>query len=182
MIRLPALPRTIAFVLVAASLSAPGAAVAGTEWPVPRATADLGAAAAAVSGWVWPVAPPTIARAFVAPAHEYGPGHRGLDLVAPRGAPVVSPAPGVVAFAGTVAGRGIVTIDHRDGLVTTLEPVHAGVAIGTVVRAGDTVAVADAGGHAAAGTVHFGVRDDGAYINPALMFGAVERAVLLPCC
>ena len=74
------------------------------------------------------------------------------------------------------------TIDHGDGLVTTLEPVSSTVAIGDAVAAGDVVGVTDAGGHTPPGAVHFGVRRNGAYINPMLLLGEVPRAVLLPCC
>ncbi|MBN9176233.1 MAG: M23 family metallopeptidase [Microbacterium sp.] len=161
----------------------------GVAPPGPGAAAGAAAASAiasgaedALAGWLWPVTPPRIAAPFVAPAHEYGPGHRGIDLIAPVDTPVRSPAAGVIAFAGSVAGRGVVTIDHGAGLVTTLEPVTAQVAIGNAVAAGEAVGIADAGGHAAQGTIHFGVRRDGRYINPMLLLGAVPRAVLLPCC
>lgn len=137
---------------------------------------------ASLSGWQWPVTPVRIVAPFVAPAHEYGPGHRGIDLAAPRGTEVVSPATGVVAFAGDVAGRGVVTIDHGDGLVTTLEPVAPTVAIGVLVERGTVVGAVGAGGHTPEGAVHFGVREHGEYINPMLLLGVIERAVLLPCC
>ena len=136
----------------------------------------------ALAGWQWPVAPPRIVAPFVAPAHEYGPGHRGIDLAAARGAEVHTPAAGTIAFVGRVAGRPLLTIDHGDGLVTTLEPVSATVTIGDAVAAGDVVGVTDAGGHTPPGAVHFGVRRNGAYINPMLLLGEVPRAVLLPCC
>lgn len=135
-----------------------------------------------LANWQWPTVPARIAAAFVAPAHEYGPGHRGIDLVAAIGDEVHAPADGVIAFAGSVAGRGILTIDHDEGLVTTLEPVQTTLRSGTPVRAGDVVGFVDAGGHAAPGTVHFGVREEGVYINPLLLLGGVEPAILLPCC
>ncbi|MFT4051746.1 MAG: M23 family metallopeptidase [Microbacterium sp.] len=135
-----------------------------------------------LEGWRWPVAPPQIVAPFVAPAHAYGAGHRGIDLAAAVDAEVVSPAGGVVAFAGTVVDRPLVTIDHGDGFVTTLEPVLASVAIGDVVEAGTVVGTVGTGGHAAVGSVHFGVRENGTYINPMLLLGVVERAILLPCC
>jgi murein DD-endopeptidase MepM/ murein hydrolase activator NlpD len=133
-------------------------------------------------GWVWPASAFRLARPYVAPAHEYGPGHRGIDLALPEGMPVRAPADGVVAFAGSVAGRGILTIDHGDGLVTTLEPVQSQLAAGTAVRRGEDIAALGAGGHAEAGQLHFGVRLDGSYINPMLLLDGVPRAVLLPCC
>jgi murein DD-endopeptidase MepM/ murein hydrolase activator NlpD len=131
-------------------------------------------------GWVWPVSPVRIVEPYEAPAHEYGPGHRGIDLAA--SGPLRAPADGVVAFAGPVAGRGVLTIDHGDGLVTTFEPVDTGLRPGTAVTRAAEVAVPATGGHTAPGAVHFGVRLDGDYINPLLMLGGIPRAVLLPCC
>lgn len=130
--------------------------------------------------WAWPTSPVRITRPYAAPAHEYGPGHRGIDLIA-AGA-VRSPADGVVAFAGTVVDRGVLTIDHGDGFVTTFEPVSTHLAVGTAVSRGEEVATVTSGGHTAAGSLHFGVRLDGEYINPLVLLGGVPRAVLLPCC
>lgn len=132
--------------------------------------------------WHWPVRPFRLERAFVAPPHEYGPGHRGVDL-SPLGEDVVhAPAAGVVAFSGQVAGRGILTIDHGEGLVSTLEPVQSDLLPGTRVAPDAPVARLSAGGHAAPGLLHFGVRLDGEYINPLTLLGGVPRAILLPCC
>lgn len=132
--------------------------------------------------WLWPLARSRLEREFQAPAHRYGAGHRGIDLRADPGAAIRAPAPGIVAFAGRVAGRGVLTIDHGAGLVTTLEPVETRLAPGTAVDRGDSVAALSVGGHSAPGALHFGVRLDGEYINPLLLLGAVPRAVLLPCC
>jgi murein DD-endopeptidase MepM/ murein hydrolase activator NlpD len=140
------------------------------------------AALAQAADWVWPARPFRLEQSFVAPAHEYGPGHRGVDLRPLGGDVVVAPAAGVVAFSGQVAGRGILTIDHGGGLVTTLEPVASELAAGTPVPGGAEVGTVSTGGHAAPGTVHFGVRLNGDYINPLLLLGGVPRAVLLPCC
>lgn len=133
-------------------------------------------------GWVWPLAQFTLVRPYVAPAHAYGPGHRGIDLKPLASVPVRAPAAGTVAFSGMVAGRGILTIDHGDGLVTTLEPIETALAPGTPVGRGEDVGTVAVGGHTAPGALHFGVRLDGEYINPLLMLGGVPRAVLLPCC
>ncbi|GAA5030073.1 peptidoglycan DD-metalloendopeptidase family protein [Microbacterium fluvii] len=140
------------------------------------------AAPPAAPGWQWPVSPVAAVREYVAPAHAYAPGHRGIDLRVGAGEPVHAPAAGVVAFAGQVAGRPVVTIDHGGGLVTTLEPVRTDLAVGAAVAQGAVVGLLAEGGHAAAGDLHFGVRRDGAYINPRLLLGGVARAVLLPCC
>ncbi len=133
--------------------------------------------------WEWPVPEPfRLERPYVAPAHEYGPGHRGIDLHPLDERRVRSPAAGVMAFVGTVAGRAVITIDHGGGLVTTLEPVESDLAPGTAVLRGEAVGVLSTGGHARPGRVHFGVRLHGEYVNPLLVLGGVPRAVLLPCC
>lgn len=131
---------------------------------------------------MWPGASTRVVAPFVAPPHEYGPGHRGIDLSLLASSTVLSPADGVVAFTGAVAGRELLTIDHGDGLVTTLEPVASDVTVGQSVARGEAVGELARGGHAAPGALHFGVRLHGAYINPLLLLGAVPRAVLLPCC
>jgi len=132
--------------------------------------------------WSWPVHPFRLVRPYAAPAHEYGPGHRGIDLAPVGDGPVRAPADGVVAFAGDVAGRTVLTIDHGDGLVTTLEPVVTELSPGSAVARGDEVARVSSGGHTDDGAVHFGVRLHGEYINPMVLLGGVPRAVLLPCC
>ena len=156
--------------------------------PPSDAATDLGRRAvglelvASVQTWAWPVHPVRVVAAYAAPAHRYGPGHRGIDLAASERADVRAPADGLIAFSGDVAGRGVVTIDHDGGLVTSLEPVAGELAVGERVEQGQRIGTASVGGHAAPGTIHFGVRRDGEYINPLLLFGALPRAVLLPCC
>ena len=169
--------------VVAASLGSAGRVAAlATPAAKPGVVISSTAPDLASLGWVWPAPRFRLARPFVAPAHEYGPGHRGIDLDLLGGSVVQAPADGVAAFAGKVAGRGIVTIDHGNGLVTTLEPVDPAVEAGAPVRRGEEVATLAVGGHAAAGALHFGVRLNGAYVNPMLLLGGVPRAVLLPCC
>lgn len=133
--------------------------------------------------WLWPVeGPRTVIGEYRAPAHEYGAGHRGIDLAAPIGAAVRAPADGIVAFRGTVVDRALITVEHEGGYVTTFEPLLSDLSPGDMVTAGDVIGTVDVGGHAGAGTLHVGVRLHGEYINPLLLFGGVPRAVLLPCC
>lgn len=167
----------MSIVAMCCAASAPPAAAAGQEQPPPAAAASLDD-----RGWVWPAASFRLRRPYIQPAHPYGPGHRGVDLGLLEGSSLRAPANGVIAFSGAVAGRGILTIDHGDGLVTTLEPVVAELTPGDAVGKGEDVAALSTGGHAAAGDVHFGVRLHGEYINPMLLLGGVPRAVLLPCC
>jgi len=142
--------------------------------------AGAGSPALPDGDWLWPVAGGrSVIAPFRAPAHDYGPGHRGVDIAA--AGEVRAPADGVIAFRGVVVDRPLLTIDHGNGLVTTLEPVQSDLAPGTAVHRGDTIAAVAAGGHTPAGALHIGVRWNGAYINPMLLFGDVPRAVLLPC-
>ncbi|MFC8681420.1 murein hydrolase activator EnvC family protein [Microbacterium ureisolvens] len=160
----------------------PGAGVASAGALPADGTGTDGRTVAVASGWTWPVHPFRLEHVFVAPAHEYGPGHRGVDLRPLSETVVRAPAGGVVAFSGGVAGRGVLTLDHGSGLVTTLEPVDSDLAAGTPVAAGEPVGSIALGGHTAPGALHFGVRLDGQYINPLVLLGGVPRAVLLPCC
>lgn len=176
-------PRTGAVVALAMLvLVVGGAARATTAWADAAPATPPDATVSTADGWRWPLAGFRLERAYVAPPHRYGPGHRGIDLRPVGDGPVLAPAGGVIAFAGGVAGRAIVTIDHGGGLVTTLEPVDTTLQPGTAVGEGDEVGTIALGGHTSAGALHFGVRLAGEYINPLLLLGGVPRAILLPCC
>lgn len=131
--------------------------------------------------WLWPLAGPSrLAARYLAPAHDYAAGHRGIDIRSLGGVAVRAPDDGVAVYAGRVADRGVLTIDHGGGIVSTLEPVVALVAPGAAVRRGDAVALLDAGGHAELGTLHVGARIDGEYVDPLTLLGDPPHAVLLP--
>lgn len=167
-----------AILLLALLLLVPASRAASTPGAVPD-----GAALSAAPEWAWPVdGPRRVTERFRAPAHAYGPGHRGIDIAAPVGVAVRAPADGVIAFRGVVVDRAVLTITHAGGFVSSFEPVRSDLAAGSTVARGDVVGVVDVGGHTAAGALHLGVRLDGAYLDPLLMFGPVPRAVLLPCC
>ena len=133
--------------------------------------------------WRWPVpGARSVIEPFRAPAHDYGAGHRGMDVAAGAGAEVRAPAAGVVAFRGVVVDRPLVTIDHGGGHVSTWEPVSSSLSPGDAISAGDLIGVVAVGGHTARGALHIGVRRRGEYINPLPLFGGIPRAILLPCC
>jgi murein DD-endopeptidase MepM/ murein hydrolase activator NlpD len=137
--------------------------------------------AAAETAWTWPVGPPVVMlEPFRAPPTPYAAGHRGVDLAASPGDTVRAPAGGVVSFAGPVAGRPVLSIDHGDGVVSSIEPVNSSVAAGAVVGEGEPVGAVGTGGHCDGACVHFGVRAHGQYVSPLLFLGGVPRAVLLP--
>lgn len=163
--------------LLVASVLSGGSAAAEPARP-PAVMESISTAGA----WVWPATPFRLERPYAAPAHRYGSGHRGIDVRPLDTLQVRAPAAGTIAFSGTVADRGVLTIDHGGGLVTTLEPVDSVLGPGAEVDVGEAVGTLALGGHSASGALHFGVRLDGEYINPLLLLGGVPRAVLLPCC
>ncbi|MEU1085794.1 M23 family metallopeptidase [Streptomyces sp. NPDC005576] len=112
-----------------------------------------------------------VVRGWEPPAGPYAPGHRGVDLAAPAGTRVRAVAAGRVAFAGRVAGRGVLTVELAESgnppLRTTYEPVRPLVRVGDEVRAGAPVAVTEPGSsHCAAGCLHWGVRRGDVYVDP----------------
>jgi murein DD-endopeptidase MepM/ murein hydrolase activator NlpD len=130
----------------------------------------------------WPLAGrPPVVRRFEPPPQPWLPGHRGVDLATEPLATAYAAGPGVVRFAGQVAGRGVVSIDHADGLRTTYEPVEPTVTTGTPVSAGDPIGVVQPGhaGCPAAACLHWGLRRGEAYLDPLALLGAA-RVRLLP--
>jgi murein DD-endopeptidase MepM/ murein hydrolase activator NlpD len=93
----------------------------------------------AVAAGVWPLQPqPPVEHAFDPPSVTWGAGHRGVDLRGSIGEPVHTALAGTVRFAGRIAGRGVVVVDH--GLTrTTYEPVDASVHVGDQVAVGQVV-------------------------------------------
>ncbi|RBY96725.1 M23 family peptidase [Blastococcus sp. TF02-8] len=153
---------------------------------LPSSTADAAAPDSAVPPPTAPWAAPLpgaweVARPFEAPAHAYGPGHRGVDLAGFPGAPVLAAGDGVVVFAGMVAGRPVVSVDHPNGLRTTYEPVEPGVGAGVPVRRGDPLGTlaAEHPGCAAAACLHWGLRRGETYLDPLSLLRP-PRVRLLP--
>ncbi|MCS6583091.1 murein hydrolase activator EnvC family protein [Curtobacterium citreum] len=131
--------------------------------------------------WVWPTGSRVVERAWEAPSSDYAAGHRGLDVPAALGSTASAVDDGTVAFAGAVGGRTVVTIDHGDGLVSTLDSVTPLVAAGDEVVQGAPVGRVSVG-HcpASAPCLHLGARVDGRYVDPMAYLPPAEWPVLLP--
>ncbi|MBF6215487.1 M23 family metallopeptidase [Nocardia puris] len=119
-------------------------------------------AVAAPSGeFGWPLRPrPAVERRFDPPDQPWLPGHRGVDLAGAPGQSVYAAGSGIVVFAGTVAGKEVVSIDHPGGLRTTYEPVRAEVPVGRRVARGTPIGTLEEGhpGCAASACLHWGLR------------------------
>ncbi len=102
---------------------------------------------------------------------------------------------GTVVFAGPVAGRGVVSIDHVGGLRTTYEPVSPIVRAGDIVARGQQIGTVSEhpgqseqpgqSGHPGctdclhSGVLHWGVRRGMDYLDPLRLL-ALGRLRLLP--
>lgn len=134
-----------------------------------RAVVVLSALAALSTAWSpacraeaerfqWPLQPAPVTRGFDAPSPNWQRGHRGLDLAGVPGQPVYAAGAGTVVFAGVLAGRPVVSVEHAGGLRTSYEPVEAAVRAGRRVEAGTALGRLIAGhpGCPAAACLHWG--------------------------
>ena len=136
--------------------------------------------------WDWPVegpggpgSVPEVLRGFDPPAQPWLAGHRGVDLAAGAFSLVLAAGPGVVVFAGPLAGRGVVSVEHPDGLRTTYEPVAALVEVGDEFGLGDVLGLLDPLTAHCGGPASLGAPPGDTYLDPLSL---VDRPppVLLP--
>jgi len=113
--------------------------------------------------------------------NQWSPGHRGVDLLAAVGQPVLGAGEGVVAFSGVIAGRGVVTVRHPGGLRTTYEPVDDRLASGSLVHRGTRIGVVSpTPGHCMPlHCLHWGAVSGPTYRDPLLLLG-FGHPILLP--
>ena len=131
-----------------------------------------------------PVSPGAVVRGYSPPPQPWLPGHRGVDLAASPAAQVRAAGAGHVAFAGMVAGRPVVSIDHAGGFRTTYEPVRSAVKVGDAVEQGQVIGLVIGihPGCAAPACVHWGARwsdDPEGYLNPLELLGPNLRPIVL---
>jgi murein DD-endopeptidase MepM/ murein hydrolase activator NlpD len=159
-----------------------GTALGGQQ---PAAGFGTPAGVGAVESFHWPLAPPhPVLRPFEPPRTRFGPGHRGVDLGGRLGQPVLAAGSGLVLYAGPLADRSLVSIEHQGGLRTTYEPVRPSVRVGQYVRRGQVIGVL-LGGHAGcpasapAVCLHWGAHRQRVYLDPLRLVEA-GRVRLLP--
>lgn len=95
--------------------------------------------------------------------------HQGMDIIAPRGTPIVAPADGKVVYAGWKSGFGrTVEIDHGWGVTTFYGHCNSlRVSGGKRVKRGEVIATVGSSGHATGNHLHYGVKLNGNWVNPA---------------
>ncbi|WP_421120383.1 murein hydrolase activator EnvC family protein [Aquihabitans daechungensis] len=124
--------------------------------------------------------PPTDAPVrdpFRPPPQPWLPGNRGIEYDTTPGDVVTAIGPGVVSFAGPVAGRLVATVVHPDGLRSSFTQL-AGLAVerGDRVEGGQVIGLAS-------GPFHLGVRRGDRYLDPASLWGTAVgagRVLLVP--
>ncbi|HEX3897674.1 MAG TPA: M23 family metallopeptidase [Mycobacteriales bacterium] len=130
----------------------------------------------------WPLlpGPDTVAADFDPPAEPWLAGNRGIDLAGHAGEAVHAATDGVVSFAGTVAGIGVVTV--TDGaLRTTYEPLQPTVRKGQQLTRGMVLGrLSLAGSHCLPqACLHWGLLRGSDYLDPLALLG-LEQVRLLP--
>ncbi|GAA3674033.1 hypothetical protein GCM10022237_36960 [Nocardioides ginsengisoli] len=129
---------------------------------------------------VWPLQPrPEVVRRFDPPDVVYGAGHRGVDLAGSPGQSVRTALPGRVAYAGRIAGRGVVVVSHGSTR-TTYEPVTATVSPGADLPAGAVLGRLElAGSHCLPrACLHWGWIAGATYLDPLRLVGGVSVRLL----
>ncbi|MBO7520159.1 MAG: peptidoglycan DD-metalloendopeptidase family protein [Clostridia bacterium] len=100
-------------------------------------------------------------------------GHKGVDLRAPFGTPILAAASGTVIEASYSGSYGnCVVIDHGNGIKTLYA--HAStiaVKVGDTVRAGETVALVGSTGYSTGNHLHFEIHVGENRINPQRYIG-----------
>jgi murein DD-endopeptidase MepM/ murein hydrolase activator NlpD len=135
--------------------------------------------------WRAPVDSPQLVAEFRQPTSDWSAGHRGVDYLVSQEQLVFAPFEGLVTYAGVVVDRSIVTITHKNGLKSSVEPVcptvdqgdrvNTGQVIGEVCRTGTYAS------HCGFDTcLHFSTRSENGYLSPLAMIGGLSPSRLKP--
>ena len=123
-------------------------------WPLPGYTNNS-------SAYGWRVHPIYGTRKF----------HKGEDIPAPTGTPIVAAASGTVTTAGWVSGYGNYTVINHGGVMTAYghqSAIH--VSVGQRVTAGQTIGLVGSTGNSTGPHLHFEVYVNGSTQNPMSYF------------
>lgn len=129
------------------------------------------------STFLWPMPSSTVISSGygprVAPTAGATSYHRGIDISCAMGSEVTAAAPGVVIYASYIgSGGNCVIIDHGNGLSTCYMHLSAfACKVGDEVKGGQTIALSGSTGVSTGPHLHFAVRVNGEYVDPAPYLG-----------
>jgi murein DD-endopeptidase MepM/ murein hydrolase activator NlpD len=107
--------------------------------------------------------------------------HLGIDYAAPTGTPVWAAAGGIITHRGDGGGAGnLVMIKHDGGIETAymhLSKFADGLRVGQHIAAKTVIGYVGATGLATGPHLHFGVRKNGAFVDPSKLVPVRSRAV-----
>lgn len=105
--------------------------------------------------------------------------HSGIDIAAPKGAPITAPARGRVILAGEFFFNGnSVFLDHGQGLVTMYSHMdRIDVKAGDIVDRGGQIGTIGMTGRVTGPHLHWGVSMNDARIDPALIVPALQPGI-----
>jgi murein DD-endopeptidase MepM/ murein hydrolase activator NlpD len=120
-------------------------------------------------------------RARMHPVMHTVRAHLGIDYAAPTGTPVWAAASGVITHRGDGGGAGnLVMLKHDGGIETAymhLSKFADGQKVGQHVAAKTVIGYVGATGLATGPHLHFGVRKNGAFIDPSKLAPVRSRAI-----
>ncbi len=116
--------------------------------------------------WLEPPVPGRALDLFDDAATRYSAGHRGVDLAASPGEEVHASAAGTVFFAGMVAGRPTLSVDHGGAVRTTYTPAVAQVSAGERVTQGQVIGSVGVDDHCRSACLHWGLTDGVDHFDP----------------
>ncbi len=141
--------------------------------PPPSTAGTLSSRDQTSSGPYRPPVDAPVIDPFRSPPNPYGAGNRGLDYATTPGQSVVAIGPGIVVFAGVIAGLRFVTVHHADGLRSSYSWLQSiDVRFGQEVAAGQGIGTAGE-------RFQLGIRRGSTYLDPSTLWSNGRRAHLV---
>ncbi len=108
--------------------------------------------------------------------------HAGIDIGAGYGTPVGAAGAGTVDYAGWYGGYGnTVMIDHGNGLTTMYAHLsQILVTVGDIVKQLEVIGLVGSTGNSTGAHLHFGVMQDGVWVDPSSIFGLATGTNKVP--
>lgn len=94
--------------------------------------------------------------------------HKGIDISAPRGSPILAPASGKITFSGWMRGYGnVIKIDHENGYTTLIAHNQKNlVRVGQTVHKSQKIGLVGSTGIATGPHMHVEITHNGVLVNP----------------